>query len=145
MDAWMMWLALAGVVVILELFTGTFYLLMISVGLLAGAAVATIGFSSQFQFLIAAIVGSVATIGLHYSRFGWKQRGEVSRDPNVNIDIGQQLSVSEWTELGQGKFTARTKYRGALWDVELSHGHAEAGLFVIEEVVGNRLIVKSVN
>ncbi|MBC3880072.1 NfeD family protein [Undibacterium sp. LX40W] len=145
MDAWMMWLVLAGLVVILELFTGTFYLLMISVGLLAGAGVAAIGFASPFQLLVAAIVGSIATISLHFSRFGWKQRGEASRDPNVNIDIGQQLTVAEWIEIGQGKYTARTKYRGALWDVELHQGRAEAGLFEIEEVVGSRLIVKSVN
>lgn len=144
MDAWMIWLILAGLVVILELFTGTFYLLMISIGLLAGAAVAAIGFSSPYQLLVGALVGSISTISLHYSRFGWKQRGEVSRDPNVNIDIGQQLTVMEWIEVTQGKFTARTKYRGALWDVELHQGRAEAGVFEIEEVVGSRLIVKSV-
>lgn len=145
MDAWMMWLVLAGLVVILELFTGTFYLLMIAIGLVAGSAVAALGAPSAIQLLVGAIVGSVATISLHFSRFGWKQRGEVSRDPNVNIDIGQQLSVTEWIAMGQGKFIARTKYRGALWDVELRQGRAEAGLFEIEEVVGSRLIVKAVN
>lgn len=33
MDDWMTWFVLAGVLVVLELFTGTFYLLMIAVGL----------------------------------------------------------------------------------------------------------------
>src|SRR5471032_42773 len=37
MADWMHWLIAAGVVVILELFTGTFYLLMIAIGIAAGA------------------------------------------------------------------------------------------------------------
>ncbi|MFS2021308.1 NfeD family protein, partial [Massilia sp. CT11-108] len=37
MAEWMGWLVAAGVLVILELFTGTFYLLMIAIGLAAAA------------------------------------------------------------------------------------------------------------
>jgi membrane protein implicated in regulation of membrane protease activity len=142
METWMFWLALAGIVVILELFTGTFYLLMIALGLVAGALVALMSTSMQIQMLIAALVGSVATITLHTSRFGWRARGEASRDPNVNIDIGQELKVEAWQDQGNGKYFARTKYRGALWDVELRHAHGLPGTYVIDEVQGSRLIVK---
>ena len=40
MTDWMMWLALAAVLVIVELFTGTFYILMIAIGVATGAAAA---------------------------------------------------------------------------------------------------------
>lgn len=142
MEAWTWWLVLAGVVVICELFTGTFYLLMFAVGLVSASIVSLFTDSIQLQMLIAAVVGSAATLALHNSKYGWKQRREITTDPNVNIDIGQQLKVDEWQEQGNGVSFARAKYRGAMWDVELRHAHASAGLFVIEAVEGSRLIVR---
>lgn len=144
MEAWMVWLVLAGVVVILELFTGTFYLLMFSLGLVSGALVALISNSVQLQMLVAAIVGAATTIVLHKSKYGWRERSDVSRDPNVNIDIGQQLNVREWQEQANGNFIARTKYRGAMWDVELHHAQGVPGQYVIDQIQGSRLIVRPV-
>ncbi|MFC0348570.1 NfeD family protein [Undibacterium danionis] len=142
MEAWTWWLVVAGVVVICELFTGTFYLLMFALGLVSASIASLLISSMQLQMLIAAVVGSAATVALHNSKYGWKRRGDAARDPNVNIDIGQQLRVEEWQEQGNGISVARTKYRGAMWDVELRHAHANAGMFVIEAVEGSRLIVR---
>ncbi|MGH8809870.1 MAG: NfeD family protein, partial [Noviherbaspirillum sp.] len=36
MADWMIWFSLAGILVISEMFSGTFYLLMIGIGLAAG-------------------------------------------------------------------------------------------------------------
>ncbi len=142
MEAWMWWLIAAALLVILELMTGTFYLLMVSIGLLAGAGAAALFGSTAVQFLIAAIVGFSATSALHFSRFGMRHKIEATRNPDVNIDIGQKLEVQEWTDSGNGRFVARSKYRGALWDIELQEGRAEAGRFEIIQVLGSRLIVK---
>lgn len=137
MSDWMIWLIAAGVLVVLELFTGTFYLLMIAIGLAAGALAALAGAGAAVQLLAAASVGVVATAVLHRSRFGHSRRGNAARDPNVNIDIGQRLEVAQWDD-GH----ARVKYRGALWDVELGPGaHAQPGMFKIVEIQGSRLIV----
>lgn len=133
----MSWLIAAGVLVVLELFSGTFYLLMFAVGLSAGALAALAGFALAAQLIVAAAVGMVATVFLHRSRFGHSRRGNSARDPNVNIDIGQRLEVDRWQD-GH----ARVKYRGALWDVELGPGaQAQPGTFKIVEVQGSRLIV----
>lgn len=142
MEAWIWWLVLAGVVVILELFTGTFYLLMFAVGLVSASIASLLIGSVQLQMLIAAVIGSAATLALHNSKYGWKERGDTARDPNVNIDIGQQLKVDEWQDQGNGVFVARTKYRGAMWDVESRHANGSSCLFVIEAVEGSRLIVR---
>ena len=137
MSDWMGWLVAAGVLVVLELFSGTFYLLMIAAGLAAGALAALAGVGVEVQMIVAAVVGVVATTMLHRSRFGHRQRGNAARDPNVNIDIGQRLEVQHWHD-GH----ARVKYRGALWDVELGPGaQAQPGTFKIVEVQGSRLIV----
>ena len=70
MADWMIWLALAGALLILELFSGTFYLLMIAVGLLAGALTALSNVTVELQLIVAAVVGILATGLLRRSRFG---------------------------------------------------------------------------
>lgn len=141
MTDWILWFAAAGIVVICEMFTGTFYLLMIAFGLAAGGVAALAGVSNPTQFLCAAAVGAVATILLRRSRLGKPERTDAARDPNVNLDIGQTLNIPEWRSGTAGTASARVMYRGALWDVELATGTARPGLFEIREIRGSRLIV----
>jgi len=142
MTDWIMWLAMAGIVVILEMFSGTFYLLMIAIGLVAGALASFAGLDQPAQLIVAAVVGIAATYALRRSRFGRRRRTEATRDPNVNLDIGQSVRVDEWRGSGNAQATARAMYRGALWDIELVPGEeARAGSFIIREVRGSRLIV----
>jgi membrane protein implicated in regulation of membrane protease activity len=137
MADWINWFALAGILVALELFTGTFYLLMIAIGLACGGLAALLGLGGALQTVVAAVVGVVATELLRRSRAGNPVRTEAARDPSVNLDIGQSVTVPAWHE-----GTARVMYRGAMWDVELAPGsRADAGSFRIEEVRGSRLIV----
>jgi membrane protein implicated in regulation of membrane protease activity len=139
MADWMNWLIAAGVLVILELFTGTFYLLMIAIGLSFGALASLLGWSVPAQTIAAAVVGVFATGLLHRSRLGRPHKGDPARDHNVNLDIGQNVEVPAW-QAGH----ARVMYRGALWDVELGPGaKPEAGRFKIVEVQGSRLIVSN--
>jgi membrane protein implicated in regulation of membrane protease activity len=146
MAHWMNWLVLAGALVILEMFSGTFYLLMIAIGMVAGAIAAFAGMPLEFQLLVAAVVGIVATTALHRSRFGKSKRTDSARDPNVNLDIGQAIDIAAWTDAGQAgrRPTARAMYRGALWDVELAgEGTPSPGRFTIREIHGSRLIVSA--
>lgn len=139
MAEWMGWLVAAGVLVILELFTGTFYLLMIAIGLAIGGLVALLGAGGPVQTIAAAGVGVLATALLHRSRFGRPARHDAARDRNVNLDIGQRVTVPGWDN---GR--ARVMYRGALWDVELGQGATpQAGEYRIVEVQGSRLVVSN--
>lgn len=136
MSDWITWLALAGALAILEIFTGTFYLLMVALGALAGAACAWLGASKEVQLVLAGVVGSIATLLLHRMRRG-KPRAD--RNPDMNLDIGQTVQVAHW-QAGM----ARVNYRGALWDVELASGaDPRPGRFVIREIHGNRLVVSN--
>lgn len=138
---WAIWFVLAGVATGVELFTGTFYLLMVAIGLAAGGGVALLDAALEWQLLAAAATGLIATGLLRRSRFGKFRRNDAARDPNVNLDIGQSVRVGQWNDL-DGVYTARIRYRGAEWDVELDAGKpAQSGQFVIREVRGSRLIV----
>jgi membrane protein implicated in regulation of membrane protease activity len=137
MADWMVWSAAAGVLIVLELFTGTFYLLMMALGLAFGALAAWLGAGMPMQTIAAAVVGVLSIVLLHRSRWGRRSHIDPARDQNVNLDIGQQLAVAAWQD-GH----ARVMYRGALWDVDLGPGaQPQAGAFRIVEVRGSRLIV----
>ena len=136
MTSWMLWLALAGGLIILELFSGTFYLLMIALAMLAAALAALAGATVAVQLLLAAVISVAATAVLRRRR-----RPKPSHDPNINLDIGQTLQVPHWRA---DHCTARVTYRGAPWDVELAPGAvARPGQFVIREIRGSRLIVSN--
>jgi membrane protein implicated in regulation of membrane protease activity len=132
------WWIAAGVLIVAELMTGTFYLLMIALGFLAGALSYELGAPLDLQFFVAAVVGLAAVITLRRSRFGRRRRSaDASTDPGVNLDIGSTLSVAAWRD---GR--ARAMYRGAEWDVELAPGEPEnAPLYEIQAVRGSCLIV----
>ena len=138
MADWSYWAFAAGATVILELFTGTFYLLMIAIGMSSGVLAALLGLGMEAQTVLAAVVGVAATVLLRRSRFGKQEdRVRAERDPNVNLDIGQTVNVPAWQDRA-----ARVMYRGALWDVELEPGTTPApGQYTIREVRGSRLIV----
>lgn len=145
MSDWMIWFMLAAVLVILEMATGTLYLLMLGIGLAAGGLVAMSGAAPQWQFLVAASVGAAIIFALSKTKYGKIKRRQTATDPNVNLDVGQTVSIdeSQWTG-GEGVNTARVMYRGAQWDVELAPGsRATSGSFVIREIRGSRLIVSN--
>jgi membrane protein implicated in regulation of membrane protease activity len=133
------WWIGAGVLIVLELMHGTFYLLMVALGFLAAAFARLAGADVPLQFGIAAAVALAAVLLLRKSRFGrkTKTRAEAARNPDVNLDIGSTLTVPAWRD---GR--ARTSYRGASWEVELAPGEPEdANLYEITALHGNCLVV----
>lgn len=142
MTDWMIWFAVASVLIILEMASGTFYLLMIGAGAAAGGIVALAGGNGSWQCIVAAAVAAIATFALRRSRFGRPSNINSARDSGINLDIGQTIEVAEWRKVAGAPSQARVMYRGALWDVELaSGGSAVPGVFRIQEVRGNHLIL----
>ncbi|KWR91793.1 NfeD family protein [Cupriavidus sp. IDO] len=132
------WFVAAVVLVIVELATGTFYLLMVALGLVAGGVGAWFGLEPGAQTLLAALVAIALIAALRRTRFGRLRRSTAATDPDVNLDIGQVLEVPAWDAYRR----ARVPYRGADWTVELAPDYAAApGRFRIVAVQGCTLIV----
>ena len=133
------WWLLTGAAVAIELMTGTFYLLMFAVGLAAAAIAAHLGMSVTAQLVIAALIGGGAVVAWHFLR-GKKMVGKNAEfNSDVNMDIGQTVTVESWQPDG----TASIKYRGSSWTAQLQAGSATgAGSYTVEQVIGSRLIVK---
>ncbi len=135
MSSWIWWMVLAFGLLILELVTGTFYLLVIAVALAAAGLADLAGASLTLQLVVAAAIGFSGALWLRRSRFG---RLKTEGDALQNLDVGQVVRVDNWSAGN----TARTQYRGAEWDVLLAPGEAAApGDFVIQSVRGSRLVV----
>ena len=95
------------------------------------------GAAADVQFAVAAVVALAAVILLRRSGFGRRKRQEASKNPDVNLDIGQTITVPEWHER-----RARVAYRGAAWDTELASGEPEnAQIYEIAAMRGSCLVV----
>lgn len=135
------WWLLAGAAVAVELVTGTFYLLMLAIGLAAAALAAHAGAALPAQLVVAGVVGGGAVAAWHLLRGRQPRSAAASANRDVNLDVGETVVVDAWNPDG----TASVKYRGASWTVVLAPGAvAAAGPHRVTEVVGNRLIVEKI-
>jgi membrane protein implicated in regulation of membrane protease activity len=133
-----LWWIGAGALIVAELLTGTFYLLMVALGFIAGAVAHLAGANAAGQYTAAALVALVAILVVRRLRARRRgQRRDASANPDVNPDIGATIEVDAWRD---GR--ARVLYRGAEWDVELAPGaRPDARFYEITAVQANRLIV----
>ena len=136
------WFVAAFGLLIAELLTGTFYLLMVAIGCAVGGIVAMAGGSISLQLVVGAAVGIAATLVLRRTRWGMKKlNGDASENRDVILDIGEVVQVDAWNN-----GTAHVRYRGCQWDVALEPGAAaRAGAQVIKAVRGSTLIVAPVS
>jgi membrane protein implicated in regulation of membrane protease activity len=132
------WWVAAGVAVAAELATGTFYLLMMALGLAAGAIAAHLGLSESAQVVCAAVVGGGATALWHWRRARNPRSAPAAENRDVNLDIGERVKVVEWAADG----TARVTYRGSAWPARLARGATPVpGEHEIVAVEGNWLVL----
>ena len=132
------WWIATGVLVALELVSGTFYLLMLAIGGVAGALAAHAGASPSSQIVIAAVVGGAAVVACYLVRK--KRPGDPSAraDRSVNMDVGETILIESWSPDG----TTTVKYRGAQWTAIHRPGVTPStGMHRVAELVGDRLLV----
>ncbi|HEY4084205.1 MAG TPA: NfeD family protein [Burkholderiaceae bacterium] len=131
------WWIICGILVAVELATGTFYLLMLALGAAAAAVMAMLGFEPTAQVLVAAVVGGGAVALWHMKRI--KTGGTktpAGSNPDANLDIGQEVQVKHW----QADGSATVRYRGAEWSARFAgQGTPEAGKFTIRAIEGSCL------
>ena len=136
MESFTLWWLIAGALVVAELLTGSFYLLMLALGAVAGALAAHLGVSETAQILSAALLGTAAVVGCYLLRRR-RARLQPAQD-SMNLDIGESVQVESWAADG----TAQVRYRGAQWTAVLRPGNAATpGSHRVAEVIGSRLLV----
>lgn len=133
MAVYIYWFLLALVLLGLEMATGTFYLLVLSIAMAVGGSAALLDASVAWQLSLCALAAVVGTISLRQ----WKN-GRFNEAADASLDVGQPVQVETWHENG----TARVLYRGAAWDAEPeSADMPRAGTFYIKEMRGSSLVL----
>jgi membrane protein implicated in regulation of membrane protease activity len=134
-----LWWVVAGLLVAIELATGTFYLLMLALGAAAAALAAHAGASLSIQLVVAAVVGGGAVTGWHLRRKRQPAAPPAEANRDINLDIGTRVHVPAWNPDG----TARVPYRGATWSVRHGgSGPPSPGEHVIVAVQGSELLLQ---
>src|SRR3954466_2265868 len=94
------WWLLAGAAVAVELMTGTFYLLMLAIGLAAGAIAAHAGAGIAIQLVVAAVIGGGAVAAWHLLRDPGESDAPAGANRDVNLDVGETVNVEMWAADG---------------------------------------------
>ena len=141
MELWLLWLVVGFVLVIAELMTGTFYLLVIGVGAFVGAVVAWLGGNVLMQAFIGSAVALAGAWFVHH----WHEshRKDDSGVSNF-LDRGQPVVLEGWTNEPAG--FARVKYRGASWEARVAEPASRpvpGATLYIHGQDGNTLVVSA--
>lgn len=133
MATYIYWFLLALVLLGLEMATGTFYLLVLSIALAVGGLAALLDASMPWQLTLCALAVIAGTIIVR--RWKTKQPQEAA---SADLDAGEPVQVLKWQENG----AARVSYRGAEWDAEAeSADMPRDGVLYIKAIRGSRLIL----
>lgn len=111
MDHSLLWAIGGLVLVIAELLSGTFYLLMLGVAAFGAALAAYLGMQFSSQVIVAAVVSALGCYAVHL----YRARQNTTQMPS--IDAGMQATFEQWID--QAARLARVRYRGAPWDARV--------------------------
>ena len=135
------WWIATGILIAAELYTGTFYLLMLALGTASAALAAHAGLASVGQMVTAAAVGGLAVTLWHrrqLARRSHEAQAPAGHNPDVLLDIGQQVLVEAWQAGGH----ASVRYRGASWQARYAgSGTPQPGTHTIRGVEGSVLLL----
>jgi membrane protein implicated in regulation of membrane protease activity len=129
------WAILGLALVIVELLSGTFYLLMLGIAAFGAAAAAWLGADFPLQAIVAGVVAAAGC----WAVFAYRARNATRQ--MAHIDAGQPAKFESWVD--QGARLARVSYRGASWDARIDGGESpEPGaILYVQGTDGNTLKV----
>jgi len=116
MEPYLAWLLLGFALVIVEMTTGTFYLLVLGCAAFGASAAAWLGQDFLIQVLTTALISGIGAYLVH----GY--RGANSAQQMRSIDAGMPAKFEGWTDRATGR--ARVRYRDAGWDARVE-GNAD--------------------
>ena len=116
MDHAIVWAVIGLVLVIVEVVTGTFYLLMLGVAAFGAALAAWLGLGFSAQSIVAVVVSAVGCYGVHV------YRAKNSAQQMAPIDAGMPASFETWLDVPAR--LARVRYRGASWEARVEGSDA---------------------
>jgi len=116
MDPALLWAITGLALVIVELLTGTFYLLMLGIAAFGAAGAAWLGYDFPAQVTVAALIAAGGCYAVHV----YRTKNRAQQMPSM--DAGMPASFETWIDAGAR--LARVRYRGASWDARVEGSEA---------------------
>jgi len=114
MEADLAWALLGLALVIVELLTGTFYLLVLGLAAFGSAIAAWLGQGFPVQCIVSGVIAAFGCYGVH------AYRANNDKAQMTPVDAGQPASFESWVD--QAARRARVRYRGTSWDAQIEEG-----------------------
>ncbi|MEQ1673643.1 MAG: NfeD family protein [Candidatus Nitrotoga sp.] len=137
MPTYAYWFLLALGLLAMEMLTGTFYMLILSIAVGMGGLAALLGWDMPTQIACSVITGMIGVMVVR------KMKGaSIAKSEDQNLDVGQTVRLITWHNDG----TARVHFRGAEWDAEwagFESGMAQPAVLYIKSVHGSKLVLTS--
>lgn len=114
LSAWVQWIVVAGILIVLEMLVGSFVLLVFGVACLMTAIVAYFGVSIAGQLLCCSVIAGVGGLYFVY-RLRHPMDQAMASVCDDGLDRGQKVEVVAWLSHGM----ARVRYRGAEWEARV--------------------------
>ena len=111
MENYIIWMLIGFGLLIVELLTGTFYLLVLGIASFGGAAAAWFGQGFQVQIITTAVVAAIGSWMVH----AYRARNALQQMKPV--DFANPVVFESWVD--QGERMARVQYRGAPWEARI--------------------------
>jgi membrane protein implicated in regulation of membrane protease activity len=133
------WLLAGLLLVVVELMTGTFYLLILGIAAGIGSLIAFSGQPFWMQALVAAFAAIIGGVLVHR----YHRAANASSPSNTSNDIGETVTIESW--VSEAQRLARVRYRGTIWDADvLGSDRIETGaLLYVVATHGSRLKVSA--
>lgn len=138
MENYVLWLIIGFALLVAELLTGTFYLLMFGVAAFGGAAAAWLGQGFPAQIIATAVVAATGS----WLVYSYRLRN--ARQQMKSVDYSQPVIFEKWVD--QQERIARVRYRDASWEAQVEAGvTAEPGatLYIVSASGSMLNVVKS--
>lgn len=127
----MAWLIGGLILIIVEVMSGSFYLLVLGLAAFAGALASYFGASVIVQVMFASLFAIVGLVAVHR----WHTTRRELEKPERSLDIGQTVTLVSWID--EPSRLARVSYRGSSWNAYLV-GDANASVNDVLYICGNR-------
>ena len=111
MEHFLTWVIVGLLLVVTELLTGTFYLLMLGLAGFGAGLAAWLGFDFAVQAIVFVAISGAGCYAVHV------YRAKNQAQQMAPIDAGQPASFENWVDQAAG--LARVRYRGASWEARI--------------------------
>lgn len=120
MEDYLIWIIAGFALIIIELISGTFYLLVFGLAAFVGALATWLGAPFLAQVLVAGIAAGIGAWFVHRWHVTHRKEGGQANA----IDIGQSVTMERWVNKAAG--VMRVRYRGTDWDARVAENDSAA-------------------